>query len=135
MLRALAIVLLVGGIGHSGSIVVLLRNDRHAQANRVLLDLWVAEVRLLAGGRYLAASSPRWTALRRACWQGSVRLQSWDSRRQCCRCYLRVPRSSFRIPPLVDLAASFLVLVCWFVGAPSRWTAVRGSALAVVTPH
>ena len=57
MLRALAIVLLLGGIGHSGGIAYFYATTGVPEANRVLLDLWVAEVHLLAGGLYLAASS------------------------------------------------------------------------------
>jgi hypothetical protein len=56
-LKAFAIVLLLGGIGHSGGIAYFYATTGVPEANLVLLDLWVAEVHLLAGGLYLAASS------------------------------------------------------------------------------
>lgn len=56
LLRGLGIVLLLGGLGHSAGVLHLYLPAGFPEANRVLLDVWVAEAQLLGGGLYLAAS-------------------------------------------------------------------------------
>ncbi len=56
LLRGLGIVLLLGGLGHSAGVLHLYLTAGFPEANRILLDVWVAEAQLLGGGLYLAAS-------------------------------------------------------------------------------
>jgi hypothetical protein len=58
MLKVLGITLLLGGLGHTVGIVRLYLTSGVPDADRVMVDLWVAEAQLLAGGLYLAASRP-----------------------------------------------------------------------------
>ena len=111
MLRALAIVLLLGGIGHSGGSAYLYATTGVPEANRVLLDLWVAEVHLLAGGLYLAASSRAMdgTARRLLAGFGALTVVGFATP-MLPVLFARAP-VVFRVPPLVYLAASLLVLV------------------------
>jgi hypothetical protein len=115
MLRALAIVLLLGGIGHSGGISYFYATTGVPEANRVLLDLRVAGlVHLLAGGLYLAASSSAMdgTATRLLAGFGALTVVGFATP-MLPVLFARVP-VVFRIPPLVYLAASLLALV-WLV--------------------
>ena len=114
MLRALAIVLLLGGIGHSGGIAYFYATTGVPEANRVLLDLWVAEVHLFAGGLYLVASSRAMdgTATRLLAGFGALTVVGFATP-VLPVLFARAP-IVFRIPPLVYLAASLLVLV-WLV--------------------
>jgi hypothetical protein len=68
LLRAVGIVLVLGGLAHSAGVIHLYVVDRVPDANRVMLDVWIAEAQLLAGTLYLAASRARragtsWRAL------------------------------------------------------------------------
>lgn len=56
LLRGLGIVLLLGGLGHTAGVLHLYLTAGVPEANRVLLDVWIAEAQLLGGGLYLAAS-------------------------------------------------------------------------------
>lgn len=55
VLKVLGTVLLLGGLGHSVGITHRYLTAGVPETNRVLLDLWVAEAQLLAGGLYVAA--------------------------------------------------------------------------------
>ena len=57
----LGAVLVLGGLAHSAGIVRFYVDSGVPEANRVLLDVWVAEAQLLAGGLYLAAYRARRT--------------------------------------------------------------------------
>jgi hypothetical protein len=54
--RALAVILMLGGLGHSAGVIHLYITQGVPDINRVLLDAWVAEAQLVAGGFYFAAS-------------------------------------------------------------------------------
>jgi len=114
MLRALAIVLLLGGIGHAGGIAYFYATTGVPETNRVLLDLWVAEVHLLAGGLYFAASlrGLDGPATRLLAGFGALTVVGFATP-MLPVLFARAP-VVFRIPPLVYLAASLLVLV-WLV--------------------
>lgn len=55
LLRALALSLLLGGLGHSIGVIHFYVTHGVPEANRVLLDTWVAEAQIIGGGLYLAA--------------------------------------------------------------------------------
>jgi hypothetical protein len=54
-LKIFGIVLLVSGLAHSGGVVHFYLTAGVPVANRVLLDVWIAEGLLLGGSLYLAA--------------------------------------------------------------------------------
>jgi len=56
VLKVLGIMLLLGGVGHTVGIARFYLTSGVPEANRVMVDLWVAEAQLLAGGLYLSAS-------------------------------------------------------------------------------
>src|SRR5215471_16665687 len=56
MLKVLGIVLLLGGLGHTVGIARLYLTSGVPDSDRVIVDLFVAEAQLLAGGLYLVAS-------------------------------------------------------------------------------
>ena len=67
-LQVFGVLLLLGGFGHVVGIVHLYITQGVPDANRVLLDVWVAEAQLLGGGLYVAASmalkaGAKWRAL------------------------------------------------------------------------
>lgn len=57
LLSVFGIVLLLGGLAHSAGVLHFYVTTGVPEANRVLLDLWIAEAHVLGGGLYLAASS------------------------------------------------------------------------------
>jgi peptidoglycan/LPS O-acetylase OafA/YrhL len=59
LLRMLGIVLVLGGLAHSAGVVHLYVSSGIPDANRVLLDVWIAQAQLLGGGLYLAAFQAR----------------------------------------------------------------------------
>ena len=68
LLTIAGIVLILGGLAHSAGVIHLYATAGVPDANRVLLDIWIAEAQLLSGGLYLAASralraQSRWRAL------------------------------------------------------------------------
>lgn len=56
LLRVFGIVLLLGGLGHTAGVLHFYLTAGVPEANRVLLDVWIAEAQLLGGGLYLSAS-------------------------------------------------------------------------------
>ncbi|HEV2840030.1 MAG TPA: hypothetical protein VGW39_01785 [Chthoniobacterales bacterium] len=56
LLRVFGIVLLLGGLGHTAGVRHFYFTAGVPEANRVLLDAWIAEAQFLGGGLYLAAS-------------------------------------------------------------------------------
>ena len=68
LLAVTGFVLVLGGVGHSAGVTRLYVTARLPDANRIALDIWIAEAQLLAGGLYVAASRARrigspWRAL------------------------------------------------------------------------
>jgi hypothetical protein len=55
LLRALGLILVLGGLGHSIGVIHFYVTHGVPDANRVLLDTWVAEAQIIGGGLYLAA--------------------------------------------------------------------------------
>ena len=55
-MRILGVVLVLGGLGHSAGVARLYATAGVPDANRVLLDVWIAQAQLLSGGLYLAAA-------------------------------------------------------------------------------
>ncbi len=55
LLRALGLILVLGGLGHSIGVIHFYLTRGVPDANRVLLDTWVAEAQIIGGGLYLAA--------------------------------------------------------------------------------
>jgi hypothetical protein len=49
-------VLVLGGLGHSAGVGYLYFTDGVPEANRVLVDVWIAEAQLFGGALYVAAS-------------------------------------------------------------------------------
>jgi hypothetical protein len=68
LLSVSGVVLVAGGLGHSAGVIQLYATAGFPDANRVLLDLWIAEAQLLSGALYIAASRAKrarleWRAL------------------------------------------------------------------------
>jgi hypothetical protein len=55
LLRALGVILVLGGVGHSIGVIHLYVTRGVPDVNRVLLDTWVAEAQLIGDGLYVAA--------------------------------------------------------------------------------
>jgi hypothetical protein len=55
VLKVLGTALLLGGLGHSVGVTHLYLTAGVPETNRVMLDIWVAEAQLIAGGLYVAA--------------------------------------------------------------------------------
>jgi hypothetical protein len=56
-LQVFGIALILSGLGHSVGVLHFCVTEGIPGANRMLLDIWIAEALLLGGGLYLAASS------------------------------------------------------------------------------
>jgi hypothetical protein len=69
VVAVLGVVLLLGGLGHSAGVTRLYMTTGVPDANRIMLDLWVAEAQLLGGGLFLAAFR---SARRRLPWRVSA---------------------------------------------------------------
>lgn len=68
LLGPLGVVLILGGLGHSAGVILFYVTSGVPDANRVLLDVWIAEAHILGGALYLAAfrssrSGRAWRAL------------------------------------------------------------------------
>jgi hypothetical protein len=59
LLQILGITLVLGGLAHSAGVIHLYTTQVVPDANRIMLDVWIAEAQLLSGGLYLAASRAR----------------------------------------------------------------------------
>ena len=55
-MRILGVVLLLGGLGHCAGVARLYVTAGVPDANRVLLDVWIAQAQLLSGALYLVAA-------------------------------------------------------------------------------
>jgi hypothetical protein len=106
----LGVVLVLGGLGHSAGVVRLYALDGVPDANRMLLDVWIAESQLLAGGLYFVASRTPGRSM--PCTLSALAaliVMSWAVP-VLPVIFARAP-IYFVIPPLVYLAASVWVLV------------------------
>ena len=57
LLKTFGIILLLGGLGHTIGVFRFYLTASVPEADRVLLDVWIAEAQLLGGGLFLAACS------------------------------------------------------------------------------
>jgi hypothetical protein len=55
LLRTLGVVLVLGGLAHSAGVIHLYLTEGVPDANRIMLDLWIAEAQLLSGALLVAA--------------------------------------------------------------------------------
>src|ERR1043165_8321871 len=56
-MTVLGVALVLGGLAHSAGVLRLYATSGVPDANRVLLDVWIAQAQLLAGGLYIAAAN------------------------------------------------------------------------------
>ena len=56
LLKIFGIILVLGGLAHSVGVLHFYYMDGVPDANRVLLDIWIAEAQVLGGALYFAAS-------------------------------------------------------------------------------
>jgi len=111
ILFIIGVVLVAGGFGHSFGVIRLYLASGVPDANRVLLDVWIAEAQLIAGGLYLAAArasraGSSWRALSVA---GAVTIAAFA----VPMLPVVVARAPFvfRVPPMVYLAWSLYILL------------------------
>jgi hypothetical protein len=104
------IVLILGGLGHSVGVIHFYATAGVPDANRVLLDVWIAEAQLLAGGLYVAASRAsrarsQWRALSVF---GALTIIGFA----VPMLPVLVARAPliFRVPAIIYLAVSFFIL-------------------------
>jgi hypothetical protein len=55
-LKVFGIALVLSGLGHSAGVLHFYMTEKVPDANRILLDIWIAEALFLGGGLYLAAT-------------------------------------------------------------------------------
>jgi hypothetical protein len=55
LLRILGVVLILGGMAHTAGVVQLYVSRGVPDANRIMLDIWIAEAQLSSGALYVAA--------------------------------------------------------------------------------
>jgi len=110
-MRILGGVLILGGLGHSAGVARLYATNGVPDANRVLLDVWIAQAQLLSGGLYLAAAAStragrHWRALAVS---GALTIIAF-SVALLPVLVMRAPLI-FRVPPVVYSIASGVVLL------------------------
>lgn len=125
-LGILGIVLLLGGAAHSAGVLRLYVTSGVPEANRVIVDVWVAQAQLLGGGVYLAAfraarSGTTWRGLATF---GALTIIGF-SVTMLPVLFSRAPWR-FRAPVIVYLLCSMWVLA-WVAGARHK---APSSALA-----
>ena len=110
-LQILGIVLLLGGVAHTAGVARLYATQGVPDANRVLLDVWIAQAQLLAGGLYIAAAR---NARRGLEWRslaafGAMTIIGFS----VAIVPVLVARAPliFRVPPIVYSAVSAIVLM------------------------
>jgi hypothetical protein len=110
-IKIFGLVLVLSGLGHSAGVLYFYLTAGVPDANRVLLDIWIAEALLLGGGLYLAAA---WGS---HAGQSSRALAIFGSLTIIGFTLPMIPvlfsRASlvFRIPAVLYLLLSFLVLI------------------------
>jgi hypothetical protein len=109
--KIFGLVLVLSGLGHSAGVLHFYLTAGVPDANRVLLDIWIAEALVLGGGLYLAAT---WGSHAGRSWRTLAIFGSLT----IIGCILpMIPvlfsRASlvFRIPAVLYLLLSFLVLI------------------------
>src|SRR5262245_46753342 len=107
---ALGAVLVLGGLGHSAGVLRFYATAGLPDANRILLDIWIAEAQLIGGALYLTAFL---TSRRRGAWRalsifGALTIIGFGAA-MLPALFARSP-VRFRIPTLVYVACSVLVV-------------------------
>jgi hypothetical protein len=110
-LAVLGAVLVLGGIGHSAGVGYLYLTAGRPEANRVMLDVWVAQAQLLGGGLYLGASraARAGVAWRPLAFFGALTIIGFTVS-VLPVLFSRAP-VAFRIPAIIYLFCSVLVLI------------------------
>jgi hypothetical protein len=117
LLRALGVILVLGGLAHSAGVIHLYLTQGVPDANRIMLDVWIAEAQLLSGGLYLAAwrgrlAHSRWRALAAF---GALTLIGFAAP----ILPILVSRAPFifRVPAIVYLVSSLVILAAASAGS------------------
>jgi hypothetical protein len=110
LIRALGTVLLLGGLAHSAGVARLYATTGVPDANRVLLDVWIAQAQLLSGALYFAAgrrarAGRQWRALAAF---GALTIITF-SMAMLPVLIARAP-VMFRVPPIAYSIASLAIL-------------------------
>jgi hypothetical protein len=111
LLGALGVILILGGIGHSGGVMRLYVNAGLPDANRILVDIWVGQAQLIAGALYLTAFR---RARRAAAWRalaafGALTMIGFGA--AILPVLIARAPLAFRVPTFVYVVCSVLVLV------------------------
>jgi hypothetical protein len=109
LLKVLGITLLLGGLGHTVGVARLYLTSGVPAADRVMVDLFVAEAQVLAGGLYFSASRSRSMAWRPLAGFAAVAAIGF-ALPSLAFLYSRAP-AFFIVPPAVYFVASAFVLV------------------------
>jgi hypothetical protein len=111
VMRILGVVLVLGGLAHSAGVAHLYATAGVPDANRVLLDIWIAQVQLLSGGLYLAAARAARVggAWRLPATFGALTMIGFSAA-MLPVLVMRAP-IIFRVPPVLYSLASAIVLV------------------------
>jgi hypothetical protein len=110
-LQILGIVLLLGGVAHTAGVTRLYVTQGVPDANRVLLDIWIAQAQLFAGGLYIAAArcAGRGLAWRSLATFGALTIVGF-SIAILPVLFARAPMI-FRVPPIVYSTVSAIILI------------------------
>ncbi|MCI0746167.1 MAG: hypothetical protein L0Y58_12245 [Verrucomicrobia subdivision 3 bacterium] len=111
LMLVLGIILCLGSLGHAFGVARFYIAQGIPDANRVLLDVWIAEAQLLGGALYLVAyralrSGRPW---RTAAGCGALTVCSYAGP-FIPVLFVRAP-IAFRIPPVIHLLLSVLILI------------------------
>ena len=119
VLFVLGVVLVLGGVSHSIGVLLFYATAGVPDANRVLLDIWIAEAQLLGGGLYLAAFRKRRAGMS---WRTMSAFGAFTIIGFALPIlpvlFLRVPWM-FRIPQIVYLALSIFIAAVSLRSEPS----------------
>jgi hypothetical protein len=109
LLRTLGVILIFGGVAHTIGVVHLYVTGGVPDANRVLLDIWVAEAQIIGGGLYVAAIRARRTGLP---WKGLAVAGALTTLAYAVPflpiLFVRAP-VAFRIPPAIYALLSLFI--------------------------
>ncbi len=109
LLKVFGTVLVLGGLAHTVGVIHFYWTAGLPDANRVLIDIWVAEAQLLGGGLYLLASTgARSTSMSRALSISGALIIVGFTLPMLPVLFMRAP-IHFRIPAIVYLLVSIFV--------------------------
>ncbi len=118
LLLALGVILIVGGLGHFAGVIHLYITQGVPEINRVLLDAWVGEAQVVAGGLYFASfrAMRAGSAWRHLSVAGALMILAYAVP-FIPVLLVRAPMM-FRIPPIVYASLSVFIL-CHAAGSTS----------------